>query len=120
MVVLCPPAWARGTLDDPIVIDAFPYVIKGDTTAGSHDLDGYSCGTRSEAGPERVYRFTLAAPARVTAWVEVAAPAGVDVQLLDGADVASCVARGDVIAEAQLAAGDHFVVVDTSLSDANA
>jgi Phosphodiester glycosidase len=121
LLVFCPPARAKpgaGTLDDPIVVDGFPYAARGDTTGGSHALDGYACGAQSEAGPERVYRFTLPAPARVTAWVE--SSVDVDVHLLGDATAASCVARGDIIAEAQLDAGEHFLVVDSYQSDANA
>jgi hypothetical protein len=124
-LIVCLPAWAKpgaGTLADPVVVDALPYAIKGDTSSGRHDLDSYSCATQSQAGPERVYRFTLTAPARVSAWIEAASP--VDVQILDdatvsGSSASNCAAFGDVIAEAQLGAGDHYVILD-SASDATA
>jgi len=111
-------ATGAGTFADPIVVDAFPYVVRGTTVGGSDAVDVYSCGTQREAGPERVYRFTLPAAARVTAWVEPAAGVDVDVQLLDDATIANrqatrCAARGDLIAEAELAPGAHIVVVDT-------
>jgi hypothetical protein len=127
-VLCCLPAWARpgaGTLSDPLVIDAFPYVAAGDTSGGTHAVDGYSCAAQSEAGPERVYRFTLDAPARVTAWVEAASPVDVDVHLLDdaalsGKTASSCVARADIIAEAQMDAGEHWLIVDSYVDDSNA
>jgi hypothetical protein len=107
---------SAGTFADPVVVDAFPYVVRGTTVGASDVVDVYSCAAQREAGPERVYRFTLAAPARVTAWVE--STVDVDVHLLvDGTiehrTASRCAARGDVIAEADLEPGEHLVVVDT-------
>jgi hypothetical protein len=125
---LCLPAWGKpgaGTLSDPILVDDFPYIVAGDTTGGSHELDGYSCAAQNESGGERVYRFTLSAPAKVSAWLQAASPVDVDIHLLtdattSGATAATCVARGDVIAEAQMPAGTHYLVVDSYTSDAKA
>ncbi len=113
---------AVGTLDDPLQVDAFPYALAHDTQASpSSQIDSYSpCSPSSdESGPERVFRFTLDKPARVSAWVEGdGGGVDIDVHLLDDATVSSgvatsCVARSDVIAEAEMGAGEHFVVVDS-------
>ncbi len=123
--------WAApgsGTFDDPVVVDAFPYVI-ADTTDGapSDVVDSYSCSPGTdESGPERVFAFTLAAPAKVTAWVQGDdGSVDIDVHLLDTADVAggvatACVARANVIAEAEMTAGEHFLVVDSFSGEAQA
>lgn len=111
----------EGTLPDPVRVDAFPYVIKGDTSlSSSSEIDAYDCSPGTdETGPEVVYRFELAGPARVTAWVEGdTAVVDIDVQLLDslvvmGGYATGCAARNNRIAEANMAAGVHYVVVDS-------
>lgn len=125
------PAWAApgaGTIDDPVAVDAFPYAVRGDTaTATSRALAAYSCApSLDESGPEVIYRFSLTRDARVTAWVE-GDGGGVDIDVHLLADLAitggvatSCTARGDVIAEADLAAGTGYVVVDTFGGDPQA
>jgi hypothetical protein len=118
------PAWAApgaGTLADPIVVDAFPYVIAGSTTgAPSSTIDTYNCAAgTNESGPEVVYRFSLPAKARVTAWVQGDGGAvDIDIHLLDSASLSgstatACAARGNVIAEADMAAGEHYAIVDS-------
>ncbi len=110
-----------GTFDDPVVVDAFPYVIADTTEAApSAEVDSYSCSpSTDETGPERVFAFSLAQAARVTAWVEGdGGSVDIDVHLLNTADQAGgvatdCAARGNVIAEAEMSAGSHFVVVDS-------
>ncbi|MBW2456636.1 MAG: phosphodiester glycosidase family protein [Deltaproteobacteria bacterium] len=117
-----------GTFDDPVVVDAFPYVIADTTEASpSDEVDFYSCSPNTdETGPERVFAFSLAQAARVTAWVEGdGGSVDVDVHLLSTADLAGgvatdCVARGNVIAEAEMSGGDHFVVVDSYDGEAQA
>lgn len=110
-----------GTLSDPVRVDALPYAIKGDTSlSSSSDIDFYDCSAATdETGPEVVYRFELAAPARVTAWVEGDTDTvDIDVHLLDDLSVSNgvatgCLNRNNRIAEANMSAGVHYVVVDT-------
>lgn len=117
-----------GTLDDPIVVDAFPYVAAGTTVgAPSQVIDAYGCSpSTDETGPERVYEFVLPAPAKVMAWVEGdGGGVDIDVHLLDdatlaGAEATSCVGRDNVITEVEMAAGIHYAVVDTYAGDAQA
>ena len=104
-----------GSIAAPLA-GGLPLVDRGDTGAStSRALDGYACAPgASEAGPERVYTFTLDAPAHVTATVVDRGETDVDVHLLAGAlDAAACVARDDRTAAADLPAGTHYVVVDT-------
>jgi hypothetical protein len=110
-----------GTLADPVVVDAFPYVAAG-TTAGapSAAIDSYSCAPAlDESGPERIYEFTLPYAARVTAWIEGDdGQVDIDVQLLtdltlSGTEATSCAARANQIAEAEMDAGVHYAVVDS-------
>ncbi|MBK8252051.1 MAG: phosphodiester glycosidase family protein [Polyangiaceae bacterium] len=110
-----------GTLADPIRIDMFPYAVKGNTALStSSEIDFYDCAAATnESGPEVVYRFELSQAARVTAWVEGdSATVDIDVQLLDDLTVAGgvangCLARNNRIAEANMAAGVHYVTVDS-------
>lgn len=125
-IVLAVPATAsaapgQGSQSDPVVIDALPWFQRGDTTGAPSDvIDLYDCDLGlDESGPERIYRFELPADARVTAWLE--GDDGVvdnDVHLLhdlvlDGATAQQCAARGHTIAEADMTAGTHYVVVDS-------
>ena len=110
-----------GTIEDPIRVDAFPYIVAGDTTgAASNVIDSYACApTLPQTGPEIVYAFELDAPAKVTAWIEGdTATVDIDVHLLTGlqvvdAEAVECAFRADRIAEADMPAGTHYVVVDT-------
>ncbi|MEJ7729149.1 MAG: phosphodiester glycosidase family protein [Polyangiaceae bacterium] len=107
-----------GTVEDPLVVDAFPYIVEGTTLGAASVIDGYECAAADESGGEVVYRFTLEAPARVTAWL-AGDGGGVDVDvhlvgtLAPSGGTAGCVARGNQIAEANMEAGEHWVVVDT-------
>lgn len=120
LVFLCSAANAfaapgAGTNASPIVIDAFPYAARG-TTAGKQDLNAtYACGTQNESGPEVVYQFALTRKSRVTAWLEGDnASVDVDIHILNGSTATTaCVARNNTIAEADLDAGTHYLVVDT-------
>ncbi|MCA9597425.1 MAG: phosphodiester glycosidase family protein [Myxococcales bacterium] len=109
-----------GTESDPIVVDALPYALLS-TTAGapSSVIDGYDCAASTdESGPERIFRFSLLVPSRVTAWIEESGTVDVDVHLLDhfilnGGGASTCVSRGNTVAEAEMSAGVHYLVVDT-------
>lgn len=114
-----------GTVDDPVRVDAFPYIAAGSTLGAFSDaIDLYDCGPGlDESGAEVIYAFELAEPARVTAWVEGDdGIVDIDVHLLDSLTIdrgvaTECVARANVIAEAPMFAGLHYVVVDTFAGD---
>jgi hypothetical protein len=111
-----------------VVIDALPWFQRGDTAGAPSDaIDEYDCAPgNDESGPERIYRFELPADARVTAWLE--GDDGIvdnDVHLLHELEIAGavaqqCAARGNAIAEADMAAGTHWVAVDAWSGDAQA
>lgn len=122
-------AQGAGTVADPVRVDLLPYALAASTDgAPSNVIDFYEpCApTTDETGPERIFVFTLPEEARVTAWLEGdGGGVDVDVQLLDdlsldGAVATSCLARGNVIAEALMSAGTHFVVVDSYAGAAQA
>jgi MYXO-CTERM domain-containing protein len=117
-----------GSLADPFPLAALPFGARGDTRASPHhDAASYSCApSTSEAGAEYAWRFTLAQPGRVVAWVVGdTTTVDVDVHLLQATgagagDPAACVARGNTALEADVAAGTYVVVVDTYQGDARA
>ncbi len=104
----------QGTHASPFVVDQLPFVHHGDTKSdGQAGWGVYSCSAADEGGREVLYRFTLAAPRRVSARVFSSDGADVDVHLLSAADPGACVARDDRHVEADLAAGTHYLAVDT-------
>ncbi len=122
-------AWRAGTLADPLAPggDAsaplplpFAYADARDTRqATSRAFDTYPGLTALDLrGPEQVYRFTVAEPARLAATIAFAEPAGTDVDLLLLSDAApgALVARGDTALTATLAPGAYTLVVDTKVA----
>lgn len=110
----------EGSWEDPHRVDGFPYAHGADTTTGVEGVDWYGCAPDlDESGPEVVYSFLLDRPGRVTAWVEgdAAGSVDIDVHVLDALPTfdgsAGCLARGNVVAEADMAAGEGWVSVDS-------
>lgn len=107
--------WGR-----PYEASGFPFFHHATTVGRASAAARYSARPDlSEAGPEVAYRLTLAARSRVTAWVQGDGGAvDVDVHVLSSLRLeqglaADCVARGNAVAEAELPAGEAWVVVDT-------
>lgn len=100
---------------NPILIDAFPFVHRSDTsTAPSDTIDRYGCApTTDESGPEVHYRLVLTSTALVHVSVDdlPGDTIDVDIHLLD--DDASCIARDNVAIERILGPGGYAVIVDT-------
>jgi len=124
-LLLAAPALAQerpGDWGQPLPIPALPFAHAGTTVGRASKASRYAPKPQaSEAGPEVAYRVTLPAAGRLVAWVEGddGPRVDIDVHLLtaleldaDG-DAPRCVARGDVSVEADLPAGECFVVVDT-------
>lgn len=111
-----------GTLDSPYVVAGNPFVDVRDTSqSSSKALDVYDgCGsTADESGPEVVYEFELATPARIRAIVLDRGDVDIDVHLLDGsATTSGCLARNDTLIEADLSPGSYHVVLDTYVAGA--
>ena len=112
---------AAGTWDDPIEIDALPFLARGDTTGAASRASRYDCApTLDESGGEVVYRLTVAEPTIVRFGVDDRAGDAIDVDLhvVSGAPDArglatGCVARANLAIETEVPAGTWFVVADT-------
>lgn len=116
---VAPRLVGSGTRAAPFLAPALPFSAAADTRSdGAAEVDRWTaCSNADESGPEVRYRFTLAAPARVTATVASGAGADVDVHLVRaGAGPEGCVARADREVAAELDAGAWEVVVDTYAS----
>lgn len=109
-----------GTVEDPFPIDDFPYAHAGTTIGAPSNIPNYTCAsTTNEGGPERLYRLELQDPGRLLAWVEgdSSGAVDIDVHLVDvvptPGGTASCAARGNRWAEADLLPGVYWISVDT-------
>ncbi len=114
-----------GTIDEPIVVDRFPFFDARDTrTATGAAFDAYSCAPSiDESGPAFVYRLDLPGAGRVQVSLDEdsadrAAGVDVDVHLLSALRADACLARGNVDAGVVVdAAGSVFLIVDTYVDD---
>lgn len=113
-----PPCAPEGTFDCPIVVDSFPFVHAGDTTAAPGDaIDSYACApSTDESGGELVYRVDLPGPGAVIADVVDGADVDVDVHLLDDADPDACRTRDDTELAWVVDGGSVWIVADTWVS----
>ncbi|MEZ0227331.1 MAG: hypothetical protein ACAI25_01805 [Planctomycetota bacterium] len=114
-----------GTLSHPFVIGEpialpFAYADTRDTRqATSRAFDTYPGHPgKDERGPEFVYRFTLAEPARLAATIAFDEPAGtdVDLHLMSGTTPSVLVERGDKAIYATLQPGTYWLILDTFVS----
>ncbi|MBI3185592.1 MAG: hypothetical protein HYZ28_25925 [Myxococcales bacterium] len=98
-----------------VCVDSFPFRSSADTKASnSRRFDRYGCApTIDESGPELVYRVPVPSSGFLSAAVSEQAGVDVDVHLLSALDAAACLHRGNFDARADVAAGIHYVVVDT-------
>ncbi len=101
---------------------AFPFSHEGNTaTLPQGTFHTYSCKpSADESGPEQVYRVEVTTAGFLSAAVTDDATVDVDVHVLSALDEASCVARGDKHARADVTPGTWFVVVDTYVSGGKA
>ncbi|MBI5482017.1 MAG: hypothetical protein HY906_24390 [Deltaproteobacteria bacterium] len=98
-------------------VTTFPFGEDRDTSLEPPSrLEGYSCSTADESGPEVIYRVTVPEAGFLSAAVYEDPGVDVDVHLLRALDPATCLDRGNVHARADVEAGDWFVVVDTYVS----
>jgi hypothetical protein len=110
-----------GLLGDPIIIDRLPFVDGRDTRVdGAARIDTYpGCqSAANEGGREVLYRLELAQPTQVRAFVVALGGADVDVHLLSAPESGqACVQRNDRVIVRQLAAGTHWLSLDTYVAD---
>lgn len=99
-------------------VDQFVFHDERDTSSeGASTLDGYACSPDTdESGPEIVYRVTVPTDGFLSAAVYEAEGVDVDVHILSALDPATCLARGNYDARADVTAGDVWIVVDTYVS----
>ena len=111
-----------GLPGDEVRIDSLPFVDVRDTrTDGLARLNSYpGCASAAnESGREVLYKLVLAQPLTVRIFVVSLGTADIDVHLLsDTASGQSCVARADKVLVRQLAAGTHWLSLDTYQSSA--
>jgi hypothetical protein len=104
-----------GTPINPIVVGSFPYSDSRDTKLSKSSLlDG--CGaapTKSEFGPEVVYKVKITKPGTLTASVTDGPGVDVDVHVYTSMNTNDCVARHDKTLSYQVDCGTYYVVVDT-------
>ncbi len=111
-----------GLPGDEVVIDSLPFVDVRDTRRdGVARLDSYPgcASTANESGREVLYRLELTQPTNVRVFVVSLGTSDLDVHLLsDPGSGASCVVRHDKTFVRQLAAGTHYLSLDTFQSSA--
>lgn len=122
-------AWHAGTLNDPLLPGEHPtaplalpfvYTDARDThEATSRAFDTYPGHPGiDERGPEFIYRFTLAEPARLAATIAFDEPADtdVDLHLMSGPMQSVLVGRGDTAVYAVLQPGTYSLILDTHVA----
>ena len=112
-----PRIQGTGLPGDEVVITSLPFVDVRDTrTDGVARINTYpGCGSAAnESGREVLYRLELAQPTNVRVFVVSLGTSDIDVHLMsDTSSGQSCVARNDKFIVRQLAAGTHYLSLDT-------
>jgi hypothetical protein len=117
-----PTGTVPGSLAEPIVVGALPFVYEGDTAESPSDmLDAYGCDpNKSEAGPEVVFAVDVDRPGTLTIALQGDQYGVVDndLHLLTAPTERDCLARHDnLISRAVTGCGRYWVVVDTFRSN---
>ncbi len=117
-----PRIQGTGLPGDEVVISSLPFVDVRDTRVdGVARIDSYPgcAATQNESGREVLYRLELSQPTNVRVFVVSLGTSDVDVHLLsEPTSGQSCVARNDKVIVRQLAAGTHWLSLDTYQSAA--
>ena len=81
-------------------------------------IDTYTgcAATQNESGPELFYRLDLSTPTTVRVLVFDRGTVDIDVHVLSGTTGADCVARDHQDVRVSLAAGTHYLALDTFVS----
>ena len=105
----------RGSRDQPIVIDALPFVDTADTNSeGYRYFNYYSCSPDlAEYGRELVYRFDVCQEGTVTAAISDGDGIDIDVHLLAGLRESTCLARDNSEVVHAIGPGRYYLVFDT-------
>ncbi|MBT9561016.1 MAG: SUMF1/EgtB/PvdO family nonheme iron enzyme [Myxococcales bacterium] len=101
----------------PIVIDALPTTVTGDTTTSlSVAIASYACApSKDESGPEVVYSLVIPAAGTLTLTLDDVSgdDVDVDVHLLGAPDPSVCLGRADKTLSVNVSAGPLWIAVDT-------
>jgi hypothetical protein len=110
-----PPSLAgSGTWDDPLVVDALPFIDVNDTSMSATSIANvYSCAPQNEGGPEIVYQVTLAAPTHLHMRVFEDPGVDVDLQWLSMPSASACLARADNDLDVMAPAGTYWLSIDS-------
>jgi hypothetical protein len=115
------PLVGDGSPSSPFVIGGLPFSHVASTLFSTNDsIDTYTgcAAAQDESGPELFYRLDLSAPATVRVLVFDRGTVDVDVHVLSGISGAACVARDHQDVRVSLAAGTHYLALDTFVSAA--
>ena len=101
-----------------VSVSSLPFSGTGNTALSSaSNFQGYSCAPAiNEGGPEVTYVVDVPSEGVLTAAIQDGAGVDVDVHILSAPDTGACLARGHVSAQADVTAGQFFVVVDSWVS----
>jgi len=104
-----------GTLQNPIIINTFPYSNNRDTSSSPSDvLDGCAKDpTKDESGPEFVYQVTFKTPGDLTVSISDGAGVDIDPHLYSAKNTNNCVARHDATFTYAVDCGTYYIVADT-------
>ena len=101
----------------PILIDALPATVTGDTTMSlSAAIAGYACApSTDESGPEVVYHLVIPAAGTLTLALDDVSgdDVDVDVHLLGAPDPSCCLGRAVKTLSVNVTAGPVWIVLDT-------
>jgi hypothetical protein len=111
-----------GSTRNPIVIPSLPYQDSRDTRSSPVDFyDGCNAApTKSESGPEYVYKLQITRPGQLTVTVTDDAATDIDVHLFTSLSTTDCTARNDRTFTVPVDCGTYYVVADTYAGSANA
>ncbi|MCG3173998.1 MAG: hypothetical protein GMKNLPBB_02215 [Myxococcota bacterium] len=110
------PTGPAGTVDDPIIVNRFPYSDNRDTTfARSDRFNVYNCATdKRQNGGEYLYRIEVPSAGSLTASVSDGTGVDVDVHFLTSPDANACITRNDVTVTTSVQGrGTIWLSVDT-------
>jgi hypothetical protein len=109
-----PDLEGQGSVDDPWVVPALPFVDDADSALGAFKLSGYGCGPADGGGPELVYRIQVdAGPKKIRARVFCDDGVDVDLYWMNGASAAACVVGADQTLDVTATAGTYLLAIDS-------
>ncbi|MFO7652372.1 MAG: hypothetical protein R6X25_00965 [Candidatus Krumholzibacteriia bacterium] len=115
---VAPAAPARVVLDCSVAVDtitvtaALVDTLRGDTSGGASQADGYPCSPWQETGPEHIYRLEVAEETELRATLLDLGGVDLDLFLLDACNTEGCIGHANEELAGRLPAGTYFLIVD--------